>query len=288
MYLAIISGLLAALAWGVSDYFITGPTRVLGQYRTTAYAMLFSTLVLIPFLLYTGINFDISPMVLLFAVLASIGAFLGFFFAYRSFKHGDLSITAPIVGSYPAIIVIGSVLILGDSLTLIEIISIVVIIIGIILLSTKLSVLKSKRRFVAAGVGSAVAGMFFLGTPMLFAGAYIAVIGFVVLSIMFRGISSASGFVTGIAAKQDMRLPGRRYILPVIAAGATDAVGVLIFLYGVQIKSSNLPIISALAGLAGAVTVVCALILLKERPEKNQWLGIALALIGVVVLSYFS
>jgi len=288
MYLAIISGLIAALAWGVSDYLITGPTRALGQYKTTAYSMLFSSLVLLPFLLYTGINFHIPLTIMLLALLASIGAFLGFFFAYRSFKHGDLSIAAPIVGSYPVVIVIGSVFLLGDSLTSIEIISIVAIIAGIILLSTKFSVLKSKRKFVAAGVGSAIAGMFFLGTPMLFAGAYIAILGFVLLSLILRGMTSVCGFITGFFAKQDMGFPARGHILPIVAAGVTDAIGVLAFLYGVQIKSSTLPIISAVAGLAGAVTVICALILLKERPEKNQWMGIALALIGVIVLSYFS
>ena len=288
MYLPIIAGLFAALFWGLSDYLITKPTRALGQYRTTAYAMLFSTLVLLPFLLYTGINFHISPFVLLLAILSSIGAFVGFFFAYRAYRIGDLSITAPIVGSYPAITVLGSVLILGDKLTLVEIISIIAILIGIILISTKLSAFRAKRKLVVIGVGSALIAMLFLGTPGIFAGAYTVIIGFVLLSLMWRSITSAGGFITGYFAKQDMRLPGRRYLSPIIGAGAADAFAVLAFLYGVKVKSSTLPIISALSGFAGAVTVICAFILLKERPEKNQWFGIALAIVGVVALAYFS
>jgi drug/metabolite transporter (DMT)-like permease len=80
-FLPIISGLLAALSWGMSDYFITKPTRALGQYKTTAYAMLFSTLILLPFLLYTGVNTDISPEILFLALLSGVVAFLGFFLA---------------------------------------------------------------------------------------------------------------------------------------------------------------------------------------------------------------
>ncbi len=288
MYLPILAGLVAALFWGLSDYLITKPTRALGQYRTTAYAMLFSTIVLLPFLLLTGINLHISPLVLLLAILSSIGAFVGFFFAYRAYKIGDLSITAPIVGSYPAIIVLGSVLILGDKLTLVEIASIITIIVGIILVSTRLSSFKHKRKLVVAGVGSALIAMLFLGTPGIFAGAYTVIIGFVLLSLMWRSITSASGFITGHFAKQDMRLPAKRYLLPIIGAGVTDAFAVLAFLYAVQVKSSTLPIISAISGFAGAVTVICAFILLKERPEKNQWLGITLAVIGVIALSYFA
>ncbi len=159
---------------------------------------------------------------------------------------------------------------------------------GIIMLSTKLSTFKKKGKLIAAGVGSAFLAMIFLGTPGIFAGAYTVVIGFVLLSIIWRGITSLLGFATGHIAKQPMSFPNKKYLLSILAAGATDAFGVLAFLYGVQLMSSTLPIISALSGLAGAVTVACALIFLKEKPESNQWLGIALAIIGVVALSYFS
>lgn len=287
-FLPIAVGLLSALCWGLSDYFITKPTRTLGQYKTTAYTLLFSTLIIAPFIFYSGINLEISSGLLFFALLFGVVSFFGFFFAYRAFRYGSLSITAPIVNSYPAVIVIGSILILGDKISPIEGSAISVIIIGIILLSTKLSAFKSKSKIIASGVGSALLSMVFLGAMTIFAGAYTAVIGFVLLSVIWRGMTSILGFVSGFIAKQQMAFPERKYFLPIFAAGATDAFGILIFLYGVQVESSTLPIISALAGLAGAVTVVAALIFFKERPEKNQWVGIVLAMIGVVVLSYFT
>ena len=59
-------------------------------------------------------------------------------------------------------------------------------------------------------------------------------------------------------------------------------------MFAIFVKSSDLPIVAALSGFAGGVTVILALLLLKEKPEKNQLLGMALAVVGVVVLSYFS
>lgn len=287
--LPILIGLFAALCWGTSDYLVSKPTRKIGQYLATAYMMLFSTITLIPALIYTGINFHIDAFILFIAFLSSIIVFLGFFFAYRAFRYGNLSITAPIVGAYPAITVTASVLLLGNALSNTEIFSIIILILGIILTSMKLSAFKTKKGVIAVGVGSALIAMIFLGMPGVMVNPYIAIIGFASVSIMWRGVSSGLGFLTGFIAKQKFSLSLlKQFIIPLIFAGVTDALAILAFLYGMSIGSSNLPIISSLAGFAGGVTVILALIMLKERPEKNQWLGILLVIIGAVILSYFS
>lgn len=285
--LPVLAGLFAALCWGLSDFLVTGPTRALGQYRTTAYTMLFSSIVLFPFLAYTGINaFGIGIFAL--ALLTSLISFLAFLFAYKAFRYGNLSITAPIVGTYPAVVVIGSVLVLGDTLTLMQFAAIITILAGIILTATKFSSLGSKRGIVAVGVGSALIAMVFMAIPAIFAGAYAAVVGFVLLSLMWRSVTSAGGFAAGLLTGQSISIPRRKHVIPLFGAGVSDALGILVFLYGIQAQSHALPIISALAGFAGAVSVMLALMMLKERPEKNQFVGIALAVAGVVLLSYFS
>lgn len=287
-YLPIFAGLFAALCWGGSDYLAGKTSKKIGQYRTTAYVTLFSTLTLIPALLYTGVNTHMSVPILLLSILSSIGGFLGFFFAFRAFTYGDLSITAPIFGTYPMVTVIGAVLLLGDRLSGPEFASIVAVICGIVLISTKLSSHGPRRGLLAAGVGSAVISMLSFGLIGIFAGAYVAVVGFVLLSLMWRGASSGLSFVSGHFMKQDLHLPQKQYLPVVIIAGVADALGILVFLYVISVKSSSLPIVAALSGLAGAVPVILAVTLLKERPESNQWLGIALAVIGIVALSYFS
>ena len=46
--------------------------------------------------------------------------------------------------------------------------------------------------------------------------------------------------------------------------------------------------LAALSGLGGAVAASYALMLLKERLEKNQLIGAALAIVGVAALLYFT
>lgn len=287
-YLPVLAGIFAALCWGGSDYLAGTVSKKIGQYRTTAYVTLFSTLTLLPVLLYTGISPHIGMPVLLLAVLSSVGGFLGFFFAFRAFTYGDLSITAPIFGAYPMVTVIGAVLILGDRLSNPRLFSIITVIFGVVLISTKLSALRRRHKLIAAGVGSAIIAMMSFGLIGVFAGAYVAVVGYVLLSIMWRGTSSALSFAAGRLMKQDLRLLQKKFLLIMIVAGVADALGILVFLYAVSVQSASLPIVATLSGLAGAVPVVLAVMLLKERPEANQWLGILLAIAGVVALSYFS
>jgi drug/metabolite transporter (DMT)-like permease len=287
--LPILIGLFAAICWGVSDYLVAKPSRKIGHYATTAYMMLFSTLTLLPSLVYTGINFHIDSSILIIAFLSAIISFLGFFFAFRAFRYGNLSITAPIVGANPAITVAASVLVLGLVLSNIEIFSIIILILGIILLSTKMSAFRTKKRILVSGAGSALLSMIFFGMPAVMISSYTAIIGFALLSIMWRGVSSGLGFLTGFITKQRFSLSLlKQFIIPLVFAGVADAIAILAFLYGISIGSSNLPIISSLAGFAGGVTVILALVILKERPEKNQWLGILLVIAGAVILSYFS
>ncbi|MDE1856799.1 MAG: DMT family transporter [Candidatus Micrarchaeota archaeon] len=286
-FLPIITGLLAAFFWGTSDYLVGKPSRAIGQWRATTYVLGFSAIVLLLVSLYTGIGTKADASVILLAALSSIVAFLAFLFAFRAFRYGDLTITAPIVGTYPAIAAIGAVFILGETISGPEAAAIAAIIAGIVLLSTRLSALRRRKKIVASGIGSAILSMLFFGGTAIFAGAYAVVIGVVLLSLMWRSISAGIGFVAGYATRQDVSVPQRKYLPSIVMAGITDAFGVLAFVYGI-VASSTLPIVASLAGFAGGVTAIYAFALLKERPEPSQWLGILLAVAGVVVLSYIA
>ncbi len=287
-YIAILAGAGAALGFGISDYLAVKPLRELGYYRVTAYLLLFSTLTILPFLFYTGLATHASGFILALAALMSLLLFAGFILTYRSFIQGNLSINATIAGSYPALTVVVAVLFLGDKLTTGQIAPLVAVLLGVVLVSTKFSGLKAKKKLVAKGVENAMVASVIFSITSLFSGVYTAIVGFALMSIMGRSIGSASGFVASYATKQDLRPPKRKLLIQIILAGIMDAFGVLCWLYGVYVAPSNLPIVVGVAGFAGGVSVICALIALRERPEPKQWIGIALTVLGVIALALFS
>ena len=84
-------------------------------------------------------------------------------------------------------------------------------------------------------------------------------------------------------------LAGRALRVPPAAAPKVALPGVLLFagtlMYAAATQQGLLSVVSVIATLFPVVTVTLAFLLLKERPSRVQWTGIAAALSGVVLLS---
>ena len=68
------------------------------------------------------------------------------------------------------------------------------------------------------------------------------------------------------------------------ALGSAVAFGLCDFLAGVASRRLRLGRTALLAGLYPAVTVLLAVILLHERPDRSQLVGLALAAVAVVLI----
>ena len=245
-------------------------------------------LALIP-IISPNLSFPVYP------VLALIGAgiinFAAFVFLYRAFHRGVVSVVAPVVYTYPAVTAVLAVVILGASLSNVQVVALVCIIAGVVLLSTRFSELYNYLRGVGApsltkGVGLA------LGASVCFGMVYIG-IGYaapsvsVVLPVMFlRIVAISAGFLLAPALKQEAK-PSRLVLSKtMIAMGVLEAFGFLAFTYGIEAAGSALPVVTALSGMGGAVAASYGLAFLKERLEPNQMLGVILSVAGVFVLLY--
>ncbi len=287
VFIAVAFGLAAALSWGVSDYLGGYSSKKIGYYNTTAYVGLFSAIVTAPFLLYAGISSAVNNFILFLAILASVSAFFGFLLSNKAFKYGNISINTPIINSYTVVVVLVGVFVLNDTISNYGAMSISAILVGIILLSTRASRSNLKKRYLAVGVGSAVLAMLALSVISIFAGAYINQIGFAQLAFLESSVIAICGF----SAKRVVggRIPKNfGHIRYAAFSGITNGLAFIAYMYALNLDSSTLPILSAVSGFSTAVTVILAIILLRERPALNQKIGIALAAAGIIALAYIA
>jgi drug/metabolite transporter (DMT)-like permease len=75
--------------------------------------------------------------------------------------------------------------------------------------------------------------------------------------------------------------PGARWT--VVAAGLLGSAAFLAYLAGLE--TGRVAVVTVLSSLAGAVTVLMAFVLLRERLAPRQWAGVAAALAGVLLLN---
>jgi uncharacterized membrane protein len=70
------------------------------------------------------------------------------------------------------------------------------------------------------------------------------------------------------------------------ASGILDTSAFLATNAGLQ--TGQVSVVSVLASLYGAVTVLLAWIFLRERLEISQWFGIAMIFVGIVLVSLYA
>lgn len=291
VYVPIAAGLVAAFCWGTADYLSRSQSLKLGYYKTVIYSQVVTlaiVLALVPF---------VDPVIVLAAApVLALGAagllnLVAFILLYRAFRQGVVSVVAPIAYTYPATTSVLSVVVLGTVISSDEVLAIGGVIIGVVLLSTRFSELRSLvsrqgSASLTAGVGSA------LGSSVIFGGVYVVIgyaaplVSLTIPVIVLRIVAASAGLALAPVLKQDVRPSRLVFSRTILIMGVLEAAGFLIFTYGILSASGALPVVAAIGGMGGAVAASYGLVFLKERLEPNQVAGIVLALVGVFMLLY--
>jgi len=213
----------------------------------------------------------------LLAIPASVSGTLGLWAYYRGMAVGAMSVVAPIAG-VSAIVPVTVGLATGDNPSPAQILGIVVALVGVGLASREH---QAGERRVAAGVGLALLAALGFGgyfVPMHAAGAA----DFWWASLIFRTTSFVLIALAALAVRRPVAL-SRRDAVYVSAVGVGDTLGN--FLYAASASHGLVSVTSVLASLYPVVTVVLARVVLGERVDRIQDVGIVATLAGVVLIS---
>jgi len=293
--LAIAFGIAAAVLWGTADFLARYATREVGTYRT----LLYMQAVGVGFLtVWLAVDGELSGLrsahsgslwawVVISGLISTV-ATLGF---YRSLEIGTLSIVAPVCSVYPALTLLLSIY-TGERVSLIHIAGIIVSLAGVVLASTSFAPLPTDvvrpgghpHGHLTRGVGLALIASAMYGVNFW-------IIGYRIVTQLGGSMTVWSNRIPGTVllvlmaplTKQSIGLP-RRKNWPLIAGiGVFDAGAFIASSLG--LRTGHVAIVTVIGSLFSAVTVFLAWIILRERLERTQWLGIFLIFIGIVLVS---
>lgn len=290
----IILGLTGAICWGVADFCARFASQRIGAFRTLFFMQIFGFVIMSAYLEPHGgfvpLTHGWRPWV--FAAIAGVLSTAGSLALYYAFRIGVMSIVAPISSSYPAITVVLA-FVSGERLPLHRVGGLVVIIIGVILAATSFVALKTTREapgergshaHLSRGVGWSIFAAIAFGVMFWF-------IGFHVVPLTGSAFSVWMIRLSTIGTLAMLAMPSRQTLIPprgsvwwfVAAVGVTDTIAY--FANNAGLGTGHVSVVSVLASLYGAVTVLLSWIFLRERLEPSQWLGIALIFAGIVIVS---
>jgi len=292
--LGIILGLTGAVCWGMADFAARFASRRVGAYRTLFFMQFFGFLALSVYLKFNGGFSHVAPgwqpwALTVAAGLLNVAASLSL---YHSFEIGVMSIVGPVSSSYPALTVILAIA-SGERIHALRAVGMAITFAGVILAAMSFApkasdpsapTAASSGAHLSRGVGWAILAAVGFGFMFWFLGFHVVpLVGDAVSVWVMRLTALVSLSVFALPARQSIRLPHGGVWWMLAAVGLMDTAAFVANNAGLHIGPVS--VVSVLASLYGAVTVLLSWIFLRERLERSQWLGIVLIFVGIVCVS---
>ena len=276
--IALSLSLAACLGWGVADFLGGLKSRQLSVFTVLIMSSLFGLGAVLVIVLIRGVAPPENPD-LLMAVVGGIAGLAAMFCLYRGLSIGSMTIVAPISATGVILPVIFS-LASGDNPSFLQKLGMTAAITGTDLASREKNDDGNGSRL-AAGVGLAIgsaigAGIFFVAMDRAseadpyWAAFLMRLTYFLFLVVIFL-------------LKRPAIHAGKVHLPAIIVLGICD--GLAGFAYALATTRGMLGLVAVVGALYPAVTVVLSMIILRERPQPGQLMGIILAVGGVTFIS---
>ena len=271
------------LAWGISDYFIAIAVRKAGVTKVSLYFLVFTVIIFVVMMLHFSLGIisyaSISTIVVL-GIIITVGN-LSF---SKSLHDGNVSIVVPIASAWVIITVVLSLLLLNEVLTKLELVGAIMIIAGVLLASFKLRDLKKSRiKNISKGVPFAVITAISWGVYYYIIGSFTLRVGWFQAAFLYNLPAIFFMAMFGLVAHKDISFPKVPVVFLIAGLALLNVIGLLG--YNLSVTYGYIALSAPITSAAVIVTVLLALVFLEERPEKNQLLGIALVIAGIIAVS---
>lgn len=275
-FLAVTYGLGSALVWGAGDF-----TGGIATKKNQVFAVvLFSQIVGALFMISLGLLFSESipePIHLVWGAIGGVFGALGLVALYSALSSGSMGIVAPLSAVVSSILPIFFAFYFEGVPATSKIIGFAFAIGAVWFLSYpgKSGILLKKELTLAffAGIGF---GLFFIFIDKASENA-------VIWPLLSAKSASIVVNLAIFVLQKPCKIPGKNQLLIIAVTGVFDAIGNALFALATQL--GRLDVSSVLASLYPASTVLLAWIILKERLNLQQWIGVGAALGALILIA---
>jgi drug/metabolite transporter (DMT)-like permease len=282
---AVLFGLFAALCWSVHDLIARVYAPRIGPMRMGLWLMLLSGLMLTAIVFWRGTVLAADVSGLLWALALGVAYACGAGGIYKAFSLGPISVVGPLTSAYPVLVIIWG-LVHGLTPSVLQWIAMVSVLIGTLIVS--------RAGEPDGGINAVLPGKL----PALLLACLVCSLGYAAAVVIGQKAAVMIGEIeaawisraTAIAAflfiasfePKAEAIKGRIW-WGLAAMGGLDALGLISVNASGHLPGKEFAAVGISA--YGAMSVVMAAIVLKEKVSKAQALGIAMIAIGVAAIA---
>ena len=272
----IVLALMSSVLWGTADF--CGGTASKKSPSTTV--LLWSSLIALPVISVIAVvsgDLVFDSTVLVWGAVAGVSCSIGIVFLYRGLATGPMGVVAPIA-STSVLVPVAAGFLRGESPGPFQSVGIAVAVMGVILAGGPhiRDFRTGGHRPILLALGAALG----IGISLLAVAngsEHSAYSTLLIMRVVYPAV-----LIGAVLATRAPRRPATS-VFPMIAVSGVGDVLAVTF-YGVATQTGSLPVVAALASMFPVMTLVLARQVHHERLEREQWIGAAFALIGVIVV----
>jgi len=284
--ISLLSGLGGMFGWGIYDFFAGVYSKKIGPYKTFFWSQLAGLFFVFLLTSIFSIALNLSALIVILLPIAALFYSAGYLFFMKGFEVGNISIVAAIMNLWAVFTMLFAFVFMGQRLSALQTVGVLLIISGATLASLNWSEIINKRFKLSIGVKETVAGAFFFGVFWNISEIISEKIGWLLTTLFVKMGIILFLLLLSLFIKRELSLAKAdvKTKLVIVLMGIIEAGAVAFVNYGLTIGDAILitPIASALS----VVTILMAIIFLKERVTKLQGLGIATAIAGIIVTGF--
>lgn len=284
--LSILLGIGGMFGWGIYDFLGGVFAKQIGFFKSLFWSQLAGliSIFLLAIVFKSSVNVPILAIIL--SPIAAILYSAGYLFFFKGFEIGNVSIIAATMNLWAVFTMLFAFMFMGQRLSAMQTLGVVMIIFGATLASLNWSEIRNQRFQLSAGVKEAVFGAFFFGVFWNVSEIISEKVGWLLTTLFVKLGIILFLLIFSILVKQEIGLTKTstktKYII--LLMGIIEAGAVALVNYGLTIGDAILitPIASALS----IVTILLAIVFLKDKVTKIQGLGIITAIVGIIVTAF--
>jgi drug/metabolite transporter (DMT)-like permease len=279
---SVLLGVLVAIAFGSGDF---AGGRASMRAPTAAVVVVSQTVAVAGAIIATlFVSATVAPHDIAFGLLAGCVNVVGLALLYRGLATAAMGVVAPVTAVCSASVPVTWGLLSGERPSTVALSGILIAIVAAALIGFEPRARGEGERL-ASGIALAVGAGFALGTSLVLYSETSDTSG---MWPVFAGRLSA--FVIAAAAwfvffsRRGERFPARGAPLnESLAAGGFDVVATVLLL--VAVRRGFISVVAGLSALSPGFTAVLAWVILREHVSRQQRIGLALALVGLVLVA---